>query len=83
MTYKEKYLIYQQMFEEAQELEKKIRAALELLGLTVYCVYIAVGKEEEKQFFTDIEYGGSPEKYRRYRGLYTKEQLTKRFLEVG
>lgn len=75
------YAIYRDMLDESKDLEEEIRTALEKLDVTIYTVYVSVGDENTRQFFADIEYGGSPEKYRRYRGLYTKAQLERKFLK--
>ena len=71
--------IYFDMFDEALELTEVIERKLNLMYETVYSCYIAVGKEETREFFVDIEVGGSSSSYRRWRGLYTRERLEKIF----
>lgn len=79
MNAKEKFETYFSMFNEKEIIEKEIRTVLLSKGYTVYTVFLSVGNEETAEYFVDIEYGGSPEKYNRIRGLYTKEQLAKKF----
>lgn len=77
MTDREKYAIYNEMYEKSLEFSKKIREKFERKGLKVYSDYVSVSDEETKRYFCDIEIGGSPETYRRYRGVFTESFLEK------
>lgn len=80
MDGKEKYDIYREMNDAIPFLERQIRDSLEANDYTVYTVFLAVAVEEERLYFCDIEYGGSPEKYKRLYQRMTREQLEKYFL---
>lgn len=76
---REMHKIYLDMFDEALELTEVIERKLNLGFEKVYSCYIAVGKEETREFFVDIEVGGDSSSYRRWRGLFTRERLEKIF----
>ena len=80
MDGREKYDIYREMSDAIPFLERQIRDSLEANDYTVYTVFLAVAVEEERLYFCDIEYGGSPEKYKRLYQRMTREQLEKYFL---
>lgn len=80
MTSKERYNRYMDMFEEAQELQKQLEHELPNNYNKVYSVYVAVGDEEKELYFIDIEVGGSAQSYHRWKGLFTKDAIIKRFL---
>lgn len=75
MTDHEKYLVYREMFDVIPGYEERIRKYFESKDYTVYCVFLNVANEEERTYFADIEVGGSPEKYRRYYGVYSLNAL--------
>ena len=82
MTRLEKYKVYCEMTDAIPDLENRIRKALETskVNYTIYTVFLSVSSEEEGTYFCDIEYGGSPEKYKRIYGNYTREAIEK-FIE--
>lgn len=77
MNEKTKYEIYRQMFDRAQELRIEIEGHLIHVYPIVYSVFVVVGDEEKGLYFVDIEVGG--EKYERVRGMFTEEQILKKF----
>ena len=78
MTDREKYYVYCEMYDKARELERRLERALQNSGHNVYCVFISVGKEEERYYNVDIEYSkGTPDTYHKTRGLVTEEKLIK------
>lgn len=77
MDAREKFAIYDEMYNKSLEFSKRIRENFESKGLKVYSDFVAVENEEEKTYFCDIEVGGSPETYKRYRGKITESNLEK------
>lgn len=71
------YEIYRQMTEMIPVYEQCIREYFEHQNYKVYCVFLSVSSEEDGTYFADIEVGGSPEKYRRYYGVYSLKALQK------
>ena len=80
MTHTEKYDIYNEMMTDIPNLENRIRQSLTENGYTIYTVFLSVQDEENRLYFCDIEYGGSPEKYNRIYGGKTREAIEK-FIE--
>lgn len=76
MTDRQKYEIYTQMFDKAQELRIEIERHLIHMSM-IYEVFVSVEDEEKGLYFVDIEVGG--EKYERVRGMFTEEQILKKF----
>jgi hypothetical protein len=60
------------------EFEAKVKNYYEALGYTVYHVEIW-----EDKCWSDIEIGGSPEKYHHMRGYYPAEEIQKLREKVG
>ena len=81
MTERQKYEIYRQMFNRAQELVNKIKGHLIHVYPIVYGVFVSVGDEEKGLYFVDVEVGGGSNsgKYERFRGMLTEEQILKKF----
>ena len=81
MTDRQKYEIYRQMFDRAEELTVKIQEHLIHKYSMVYTVFVSVGDEEKGLYFVDIEVGGGSNsgKYERARGMFTEEQILKKF----
>ena len=79
MTDRQKYEIYRQMFDRAQELRIEIEGHLIHVYPIVYSVFVSVGDEEKNLYFVDVEAGGSRETYFHYRGMLTEEQILKKF----
>jgi hypothetical protein len=81
MNEKTKYEIYRQMFNKAQELRIEIERHLIHVYPIVYSVFVAVGDEEKGLYFVDVEVGGGSNsgKYERFRGMFTEEQILKKF----
>lgn len=79
MTGREKYEVYREMTDEIPELEARIRQSLSERDYKIYSVFLAVADEENKLYFCDIEYGGSPEKYNRIYKNLSKETIVKHF----
>lgn len=81
MTERQKYEIYRQMFDKAQELRIEIEGHLIHVYPIVYSVFVSVGDEEKGLYFVDIEVGGGSNsgKYERFRGMFTEEQILKKF----
>lgn len=81
MTDRQKYEIYRQMFDKAQELRIEIEGHLIHTFSMVYGVFVAVGDEEKGLYFVDVEVGGGSNtgKYRRFRGMLTEEQIKEKF----
>ena len=79
MTERQKYEIYRQMFDNAQELTIKIQNNLIHKYSMIYTVFVSVGDEEKSLYFIDVEAGGSKETYFHYRGMLTEEQILKKF----
>ena len=81
MTERQKYEIYRQMFDRAEELTTEIKRHLAHVYPKVYGVFISVGDEEKCLYFVDIEVGGGSNsgKYERVRGMFTEEQILKKF----
>lgn len=79
MTDRQKYEIYRQMFDRAQELRIEIEGHLIHKYSMVYSVFVSVGDEEKNLYFVDVEAGGSRETYFHYRGMLTEEQILKKF----
>lgn len=77
MTDRQKYEIYRQMFDKAQELRIEIERHLSHVYPKIYGVFVSVGDEEKGLYFVDIEVGA--EKYERVRGMFTEEQILKKF----
>ena len=77
MTDREKYNIYNEMYNKCFEYQDKLTGIYLERGYNVYCVYISVSDEETRSYFVDIEIGGSPEKYSHIRRTMTEEQLLK------
>lgn len=77
MTDRQKYEIYRQMFDRAEELTTEIERHLSHVYPRIYGVFVSVGDEEKSLYFVDIEVGG--EKYERVRGMFTEEQILKKF----
>lgn len=76
MTDRELYNVYCEMFKNARAFEERLRNALEKKGYNVYCVYMAVGDEETRKYFVDIEYSnGTAETYRHIRDNITEDRL--------
>lgn len=73
MTNREKYNIYNEMFNNCARLEDNIREALYKLGAKVYNIEIYVGKEETQEYMCYIEF--NLYYYRNMRGLYTEKDL--------
>ena len=86
MTGHEKYEIYCEMFEKAHQMMEEIRNGV-LTGekalwvdnhrinkvQQVFDVFIAVGDEENRKYFIDMEYKNCWGEYHRLRGNYTLE----------
>lgn len=81
MTDRQKYEIYTQMFDKAQELRIEIERHLIHTFSIIYGVFVAVGDEEKGLYFVDVEVGGGSNtgKYRRFRGMLTEEQIKEKF----
>ncbi len=81
MTDRQKYEIYTQMFDKAQELRIEIEGHLIHEFSIIYGVFVAVGDEEKGLYFVDVEVGGGSNtgKYRRFRGMLTEEQIKEKF----
>lgn len=79
MTERQKYEVYRQMFDRAQELRIEIEGHLIHKYSMVYTVFVSVGDEEKNLYFVDVEAGGSRETYFHYRGMLTEEQILKKF----
>lgn len=79
MTDRQKYEIYRQMFDRAEELRIEIEGHLIHKYSMVYTVFVSVGDEEKNLYFVDVEAGGSRETYFHYRGMFTEEQILKKF----
>lgn len=79
MTERQKYEIYRQMFDRAEELRIEIEGHLIHKYSMVYTVFVSVGDEEKKLYFVDVEAGGSRETYFHFRGMLTEEQILKKF----
>ena len=79
MTDRQKYEIYRQMFDKAQELRIEIEGHLIHKYSMVYSVFVAVGDEEKSLYFVDVEAGGSKETYFHFRGMLTEEQIKENF----
>lgn len=79
MTDRQKYEIYRQMFDKAQELRIEIEGHLIHKYSMVYSVFVAVGDEEKSLYFVDVEAGGSKETYFHFRGMLTEEQIKEKF----
>ena len=79
MTDRQKYEIYRQMFDRAEELTVKIQEHLIHKYSMVYTVFVSVGDEEKGLYFVDVEAGGSRETYFHFRGMLTEEQILKKF----
>ena len=79
MTDRQKYEIYRQMFDKAQELRIEIEGHLIHTYSMVYSVFVAVGDEEKSLYFVDVEAGGSKETYFHFRGMLTEEQIKEKF----
>lgn len=79
MTDRQKYEIYRQMFDRAQELRIEIEGHLIHKYSMVYGVFVSVGDEEKNLYFVDVEAGGSRKTYFHFRGMLTEEQILKKF----
>ena len=81
MTDRQKYEIYRQMFDRAEELTIEIKEHLIHTFSMIYGVFVAVGDEEKCLYFVDVEVGGGSNtgKYRRFRGMLTEEQIKEKF----
>lgn len=81
MTDRQKYEIYRQMFDKAQELRIEIEGHLIHKFSMIYGVFVAVGDEEKGLYFVDVEVAGGSNtgKYRRFRGMLTEEQIKEKF----
>lgn len=81
MTDRQKYEIYRQMFDKAQEFRIEIEEHLIHTFSMIYGVFVAVGDEEKGLYFVDVEVGGGSKtgKYRRFRGMLTEEQIKEKF----
>ena len=81
ITEKEKYETYRKMFDRAHELANKVNKHLPHVYPIVYSVFIAVGDEEKRLYFVDIEVGGGSNsgQYKRFRGMLTEEQIKEKF----
>ena len=77
MTDRQKYETYRQMFDRAQELTIEIKEHLSHVYPKIYGVFVSVGDEEKGLYFVDIEVAS--EKYERVRGMFTEEQILKKF----
>lgn len=79
MTERQKYETYRRMFDKAQELRIEIEGHLIHKFSMVYGVFVSVGDEEKGLYFVDVEVGGGSGKYNRVRGMFTEEQILKKF----
>ena len=77
MTERQKYEIYRQMFDRAEQLTIEIKGHLSHVYPRIYGVFVSVGDEEKGLYFVDIEV--ADEKYERVRGMFTEEQILKNF----
>lgn len=77
MTERQKYEVYRQMFDRAEELTTEIKGHLIHVYPRIYGVFVSVGDEEKGLYFVDIEV--ADEKYERVRGMFTEEQILKKF----
>lgn len=80
LTDKQMHETYIKMFAMIPEMEKRIREKYEKSGFSVYCVFLAVSDEEKQSYFLDLEIGGSAEKYKHIRNVYTTEEIEKYFM---
>ena len=81
MTDRQKYEIYRQMFDRAQELRIEIEGHLIHVYSKIWGVFVSVGDEEKGLYFVDVEVGGGSNsgQYKRFRGMLTEEQILKNF----
>ena len=81
MNEKTKYEIYKKMFDRAQEFTHEIEEHLSHVYSRIYSVFVSVGNEEKGLYFVDIEVGGgsNSRQYKRVRGMFTEEEILKKF----
>ena len=77
MTDRQKYDIYNDMYNKSFNYTKALTDKYEKSGYTVYTVFIAVSDELTRTYFVEIEIGGSPEKYKHIRKTMTETELIK------
>ena len=73
--------IYREMNDAIPELEKAITEYYETRGYVVYTVFLSVSNEANREYFCDIEVGGSPEKYKRIYGRKTQKTLVDHYIK--
>ena len=81
MTDRQKYETYRQMFDRAEKLTIEIKEHLIHVYSRIWGVFVSVGDEEKGLYFVDVEVGGGSNsgKYKRVRGLFTEEEILKKF----
>lgn len=79
MTHSEKYKIYNEMFQNCENIEQQIRehAANKGHQMLSKCTDVFVGDEETRAYFIDFEAKNKSGNYYRVRGIYSVEEMKK------